>query len=132
MLFTIKYESTYRPCAEPTYKIYDLDKGRYKVVLSFPKEFLAPARKTMKWVSAEDMKPFLKLLEEMKKLKIPIFPAAMDGCDGGFKEITLGGYWQKTVLRWWSAPPKEWEKLNKKVGEIYEFLGGFLPVDGWD
>jgi hypothetical protein len=128
MLFTIKYESTYRPCAEPTYKIYDLDKGRYKVVLSYPKDSLVFPCKTKKWVSEKDMQPFLKLLKELKELKIPIFPVAQEGFDGGFTEITLGGYWQKTVLRWWSAPPKEWKKLAKKVGEIHEFLGGILPV----
>ena len=62
-------------------------------------------------------------LARLLKLKLPIAPEPIPGCDGDFTEIELGEYWVESKFRWWSCPPEEWQELDQCV---YKLLG-LLP-----
>ena len=56
-----------------------------------------------------------RLMQRLKKIELPTFPEHHMGCDGCFRELEIGGYDGKSVFRWWTDGPKEWQALDRFV-----------------
>ena len=63
-------------------------------------------------IEAEDAE---KLIRGLRKIEVSAFPEHYMGCDGGFTELEVGGYGGKSVFRWWTNGPKEWQALDRFV-----------------
>ena len=71
-----------------------------------------------KYLNINIIKAFM---ETLSNITLPAFPEHLMGCDGGFTEITIGGYSGQSHYRWWSCPPIGWETLDKVTNEIMEY-----------
>lgn len=63
------------------------------------------------------------ILARLQDIVMPAVPNFEMGPDGGFTELTVGGYDGKAHYRWWSDPPEGWEPLDRLAKEVLKLSG---------
>ena len=107
--FGRKYE-----CIPQTYSLFELADSSYQ--MNHWKVNDDGKRRCTKYpLQAHDIK---SILEQLFKLKLPIAPEPIQGCDGEYTEIHLGDHWAESKFRWWSVPPDEWRELDRLVHDL--------------
>ena len=120
ILLKIEYEATLGgriETAKKSLEIKQLDNGNVYCVYSYL-NFDLNISHDKKYL---DKNVIYSYIETLSAITLPAFPEHMMGCDGGFTEIQMGGYDGQSHYRWWSCPPKGWEKLDKITKDILEY-----------
>ena len=63
------------------------------------------------------------IFELLSTVQIQAFPNYEMGCDGGFRELEVGGYEGRSSFRWWSVPPEGWDVLDMITDRIISVCG---------
>ena len=126
-ILTVKDENTFTAIGDVVVKITRSDKGVFHIVgrkkIGLSESELGDLGKSIRTRRVLPANQVTEILDELRHLMIPAAPTFEMGCDGGFTELTLGGYDGKVHYRWWSIPPHGWERLDGLAQEIIELSG---------
>jgi hypothetical protein len=126
-IITVKDENTWDAIGDVVVRVTRSNKGVFHIVgrknIGLSESKLGDLGKSIRTRCVLPANQVTEILDELRHLMIPAAPTFEMGCDGGFTELTLGGYDGKAHYRWWSATPHGWERLDELAQEIIALSG---------